>query len=155
MSTHLEFEKPIAELEGKIKELRHLSDGDGVNIIDEISRLQEKLDRLLRQTYGKLTPWQKILVARHPERPHCSDYVAALIDDFTPLAGDRTFADDKAMVGGLGRFRGRSVVIIGNEKGADTEGRAFDDFAFCRGVRCADHLGRILCQGSDIRPRDG
>jgi acetyl-CoA carboxylase carboxyl transferase subunit alpha len=145
MSTHLEFEKPIAELEGKIKELRHLSDGDGVNIIDEISRLQEKLDRLLRQTYGKLTPWQKILVARHPERPHCSDYVAALIDDFTPLAGDRTFADDKAMVGGLGRFRGRSVVIIGNEKGADTEGRVAHNFGMARpeGYRKAIRLMRL------------
>jgi acetyl-CoA carboxylase carboxyl transferase subunit alpha len=145
MSTYLEFEKPIAELEGKIKELRHLSDGDGVNIIDEISRLQEKLDRLLRQTYGKLTPWQKILVARHPERPHCSDYVAALIDDFTPLAGDRAFADDKAIVGGLGRFRGRSVVIIGNEKGADTEGRVAHNFGMARpeGYRKAIRLMRL------------
>jgi acetyl-CoA carboxylase carboxyl transferase subunit alpha len=145
MSTYLEFEKPIAELEGKIKELRHLSDGDGVNIIDEISRLQEKLDRLLRQTYSKLTPWQKILVARHPERPHCSDYVAALIDDFTPLAGDRAFADDKAIVGGLGRFRGRSVVIIGNEKGADTEGRVAHNFGMARpeGYRKAIRLMRL------------
>ncbi len=145
MSTYLEFEKPIAELEGKIKELRHLSDGDGVNIIDEISRLQEKLERLLRQTYNKLTPWQKILVARHPERPHCSDYVAALIDDFTPLAGDRAFADDKAVVGGLGRFRGRSVVIIGNEKGADTEGRVAHNFGMARpeGYRKAIRLMRL------------
>ena len=145
MSTYLEFEKPIAELEGKIKELRHLSDGDGVNIIDEISRLQEKLDRLLRQTYGKLTPWQKILVARHPDRPHCSDYVAALIDEFTPLAGDRAFADDKAVVGGLGRFRGRSVVVIGNEKGADTEGRVAHNFGMARpeGYRKAIRLMRL------------
>ena len=145
MSTYLEFEKPIAELEGKIRELRHLSDGDGVNIIDEISRLQEKLDRLLRQTYGKLTPWQKILVARHPERPHCSDYVAALIDDFTPLAGDRAFADDKAVVGGLGRFRGRSVMIIGNEKGADTEGRVAHNFGMARpeGYRKAIRLMKL------------
>lgn len=145
MSTYLEFEKPIAELEGKIKELRHLSDGDGVNIIDEISRLQEKLNRLLRQTYGKLTPWQKLLVARHPERPHCSDYVAALIDVFTPLAGDRAFADDKAVVGGLGRFRGRSVVIIGNEKGADTEGRVAHNFGMARpeGYRKAIRLMKL------------
>ncbi|MFP6741682.1 MAG: acetyl-CoA carboxylase carboxyltransferase subunit alpha [Alphaproteobacteria bacterium] len=145
MTTYLEFEKPIAELEGKIKELRHLSDGDGVGIIDEISRLQEKLERLLRQTYGKLTPWQKILVARHPERPHCSDYVAALIDDFTPLAGDRAYADDKAMVGGLGRFRGRSVVVIGNEKGADTEGRVAHNFGMARpeGYRKAIRLMKL------------
>jgi acetyl-CoA carboxylase carboxyl transferase subunit alpha len=145
MTTYLEFEKPIAELEGKIKELRHLSDGDGVGIIDEIGRLQEKLERLLRQTYGKLTPWQKILVARHPERPHCSDYVAALIDDFTPLAGDRAYADDKAMVGGLGRFRGRSVVVIGNEKGADTEGRVAHNFGMARpeGYRKAIRLMKL------------
>ena len=106
MSTFLEFEKPIAELEGKIKELRHLSDGDGINIVEEVSRLQEKLDRLLVQTYGKLTPWQKTMVARHPDRPHFMDYVSGLFDEFTVLAGDRLFADDKAVIGGLARFRG-------------------------------------------------
>ncbi|MEE2980189.1 MAG: acetyl-CoA carboxylase carboxyltransferase subunit alpha [Pseudomonadota bacterium] len=145
MPTYLEFEKPIAELEGKIKELRHLSDGDGVNIIDEVSRLQEKLEHLLQQTYGKLTPWQKILVARHPERPHFSDYVAALIDDFTILAGDRAYADDKAIIGGLGRFRGRSVMIIGHEKGADTESRVSHSFGMARpeGYRKAIRLMRL------------
>ena len=145
MPTYLEFEKPIAELEGKIKELRHLSDGDGVNIIDEVSRLQDKLERLLQQTYGKLTPWQKILVARHPERPHFSDYAAALIDDFTPLAGDRAFADDKAIVGGLGRFRGRSVMVLGHEKGADTDGRVAHNFGMARpeGYRKAIRLMRL------------
>ena len=123
MSTFLEFEKPIAELEGKIKELRHLSDGDGINIVEEVSRLQEKLDRLLVQTYGKLSPWQKTLVARHPERPHFMDYASGMFEDFTVLAGDRCYADDKAVIGGLARFRGRSVMLIGHEKGRDTEGR--------------------------------
>ena len=145
MSTYLEFEKPIAELEGKIKELRHLSDGDGVNIVDEISRLQDKLDRLLRQTYGKLTPWQKILVARHPDRPHFSDYVEALIEDFTPLAGDRVFAEDKAVIGGLGRFRGRSVAVIGHEKGGDTDERVAHNFGMARpeGYRKAVRLMKL------------
>lgn len=145
MSTYLEFEKPIAELEGKIEELRHLSDGDGVNIVDEIGRLQDKLDRLLRQTYGKLTPWQKILVARHPERPHFSDYVEVLIEDFTPLAGDRVFAEDKAVIGGLGRFRGRSVAVIGHEKGGDTDERVAHNFGMARpeGYRKAVRLMKL------------
>src|SRR3546814_631850 len=116
MPTFLEFEKPIAELEGKIEELRHLSDAGDINIAEEVGRLQAKADRLLRQTYSRLTPWQKTLVARHPERPHFSDYVHALIKDFTPLAGDRAFADDRAIIGGLGRFRDHSIVLIGHEK---------------------------------------
>ncbi len=145
MSTYLEFEKPIAELEGKLKELRHLSDGGGINIVEEVGRLQEKLDRLLRQTYGKLTPWQKILVARHPDRPHFSDYVEALIEDFTPLAGDRTFADDKAVIGGLGRFRGRAVAVIGHQKGGDTDERVAHNFGMARpeGYRKAARLMRL------------
>ncbi|MFQ5785567.1 MAG: carboxyl transferase domain-containing protein, partial [Alphaproteobacteria bacterium] len=145
MNTYLDFEKPIAELEGKIKELRHLSDGGGVNIVDEITRLQSKIDRLLRQTYGKLTPWQKTQVARHPERPHFSDYAAGLIEDFTPLAGDRTFAEDKAVIGGLGRLRGRSIMLIGHEKGADTEGRVAHNFGMARpeGYRKAVRLMRL------------
>ena len=128
MSTFLEFEKPIAELEGKIKELRHLSDGSGINIVEEVAKLQDKLDKQLAQTYGKLSPWQKVQVARHPDRPHFLDYVAALFDGFTPLAGDRCFADDKAVIGGLARFRGRSVMVIGHEKGRDTEGRIAHNF---------------------------
>src|SRR3546814_5417370 len=96
MQTFLEFEKPIAELEGKIKELRHLSDAGDINIADEVARMQSKVDRLLRSTYERLTPAQKVQVARHPNRPQFSDYVAALIDDFTPLAGDRAFADRKS-----------------------------------------------------------
>ena len=145
MSTYLEFEKPIAELEGKINELRHLSDGDGINIVEEVSRLQEKLDRLLGETYEKLTPWQKILVARHPDRPHFTDYVATLIDDFTPLAGDRAFADDKAVIGGLGRFNGRSVVVIGHQKGSDTDERVAHNFGMARpeGYRKATRLMKL------------
>ncbi len=145
MNTYLDFEKPIAELEGKIKELRHLSAGGGVNIVDEITRLQAKVDRLLRQTYGKLTPWQKTQVARHPDRPHFTDYVARLVDDFTPLAGDRGFAEDPAIIGGLGRFRGRSVMIMGHEKGADTDERIAHNFGMARpeGYRKAARLMRL------------
>ena len=145
MNTFLEFEKPIAELEGKIKELRHLSDGDGINIVDEVGRLQDKLDRLLAQTYGKLSPWHKTLVARHPDRPHFMDYAAALFDGFTILAGDRLYADDKAVIGGLARFRGRSVMLIGHEKGRDTEGRIAHNFGMARpeGYRKAVRLMRL------------
>ncbi len=132
MPTFLDFEKPIAELEGKIEELRHLSDAGGMNIAEEVAKLQTKADRLLRTTYGKLNPWQKTLVARHPERPHFSDYAAALIEDYTPLAGDRAFADDAAIQGGLGRFRDRNVVILGTEKGADTASRVRHNFGMAR-----------------------
>ncbi|MCH7888210.1 MAG: acetyl-CoA carboxylase carboxyltransferase subunit alpha [Proteobacteria bacterium] len=145
MDTYLTFEKPIAEIEDKIRELRHVADGGGVNIVDEITRLQAKVDRLLRQTYTRLTPWQRTQVARHPDRPHMGDYVAALIEDFTPLAGDRTFADDKAVIGGLGRFRGRPVMVIGHEKGTDTEGRIAHNFGMARpeGYRKAVRLMRL------------
>lgn len=132
MHNYLDFEKPIADLEGKIEELRHLSSDGEVNIADEVTKLQSKVDKLLRQTYAKLSPWQKTQIARHPDRPHTVDYVAALIDDFTPLAGDRAFAEDKAMIGGLGRFRGSSVVVIGNEKGADTNDRVAHNFGMAR-----------------------
>jgi acetyl-CoA carboxylase carboxyl transferase subunit alpha len=132
MNTFLDFEKPIAELEGKIKELRHISDNGELNIVEEVSRLQSKAERLLKQTYSKLTPWQKTLVARHPDRPHMSDYLDALVEDFSPLAGDRAFGEDSAIVGGIGRFRGYSAVIIGNEKGADTEGRVHHNFGMAR-----------------------
>jgi len=132
MPTFLEFEKPIAELEGKIEELRHLTNTDDMNIAEEVTKLQGKADRLLRQTYGKLTAWQKTLVARHPERPHFGDYVGALVEDWTPLAGDRSFADDRAILGGLGRFRGRSVVLLGHEKGSDTASRVRHNFGMAR-----------------------
>jgi len=145
MSSYLDFEKPIAEIEGKIHELRHLSDSGGVNILEEVSRLQGRVDRILRQTYNRLSPWQKALVARHQLRPHFSDYVAALIEDFTPLAGDRNYSEDRAIVGGLGRFRGRAVMVIGHEKGADTEGRLRHNFGMANpeGYRKAVRLMRL------------
>jgi len=138
----LEFEKPIAELEGKIEELRHLSDSGEVNIAEEVSKLQAKVDKLLRSTYAKLTPWQKTQVARHPQRPHALVYIQGLIEDFTPLAGDRLFAEDQAIVGGLGRFRGRSVVVMGHEKGHDTDGRLRHNFGMAKpeGYRKARRL---------------
>jgi acetyl-CoA carboxylase carboxyl transferase subunit alpha len=138
----LEFEKPILELEAKIAELRKTGTGDSVNIAEEIGRMQVKVDRLLTQTYTKLTPQQKVLVARHQERPHFSDYVRGLIEDFTPLAGDRCFAEDHALVGGLGRFRGRSVVVMGHEKGSDTDDRIKHNFGMARpeGYRKAQRL---------------
>ncbi len=142
MHNFLDFEKPIAELEGKIEELRHLSDDGEINIAEEVARLQAKVDRLLRQTYAKLSSWQTTQVARHPDRPHSSDYIAGLIEDFTPLAGDRLFAEDQAIVGGLGRFRGFSVVVISQEKGADTNSRVTHNFGMARpeGYRKAQRL---------------
>jgi len=138
----LDFERPVAELEGKIEELRRLSTTGELNIADEVGRLQSSADRLLRQTYSRLTPWQKVQVARHPERPHCLDYIAGLITEFVPLAGDRAFAEDAAIVGGIGRFRGRSVLALGTEKGADTEGRLKHNFGMGRpeGYRKARRL---------------
>ncbi len=146
--SQLEFEKPILELEGKIEELRHMSSGAEVNIADEIARMQSKADRLLRQTYGKLTPAQKVQVARHQERPHFVDYVNALIDDFTPLAGDRNFAEDHALIGGLGRFQGQSCVIMGHEKGHDTTSRIKHNFGMARpeGYRKAQRLMKMAEQ---------
>jgi acetyl-CoA carboxylase carboxyl transferase subunit alpha len=145
MRHFLEFERPIAELEGKLEELRHLSAESGLNIAEEVARLQSQADRFLRQAYARLTPWQKVEVARHPERPHCREYIAALITDFTPLAGDRAFADDAAVIGGLGRFRGRSVMVLGTEKGADTENRIKHNFGMARpeGYRKARRLMRL------------
>jgi acetyl-CoA carboxylase carboxyl transferase subunit alpha len=141
----LEFERPIAELESKIEELRHLSTTGGLNIADEVGRLESSADRLLRQTYARLTPWQKVQVARHPERPHCLDYVHGLIADFVPLAGDRVFGEDAAVIGGIGRFRGQSVVVLGTEKGADTEARLKHNFGMARpeGYRKARRLMRL------------
>jgi acetyl-CoA carboxylase carboxyl transferase subunit alpha len=142
MRHYLDFEKPIAELEGKIEELRRMSEPGGINIADEVARLTTVADRQLRTAYARLTPWQKTLVARHPDRPKAMDYFAALISDFTPLAGDRAFADDAAVLGGLGRFRGRSVVVLGTEKGADTESRVKHNFGMARpeGYRKARRL---------------
>ena len=138
----LDFEKPIANLEAMIEDLRHRIDGDGVNIADEIGRLQAKVDRERRAIYAKLAPWQKTQVARHPDRPHASDYIKALIEDFTPLAGDRCFGEDAAIVGGLGRFNGASVMVIGNEKGSDTDSRLKHNFGMAKpeGYRKAKRL---------------
>lgn len=142
MRHFLDFEKPLAELDSKIEELRKMSGADGLNIADEVARLTDKADKQLRATYAKLTPWQKTLVARHPERPKAGDYLAGLITDYTPLAGDRAFAEDEAIIGGLGRFRGRSVVVIGTEKGHDTESRVKHNFGMARpeGYRKARRL---------------
>ncbi|HUC69200.1 MAG TPA: acetyl-CoA carboxylase carboxyltransferase subunit alpha [Stellaceae bacterium] len=142
MRHFLDFEKPLAELEGKIEELRHLSNGNDINIADEVTRLEAKVDRLLRQTYAKLTPWQKVQLARHPDRPHGSDYIKELIAEFTPLAGDRGFGEDRAILGGIGRFRGRSVVVLAHEKGADTEMRLKHNFGMAKpeGYRKARRL---------------
>ncbi len=145
MRHFLDFERPIAELEGKIEELRHLSADSGLNIAEEVGRLEAQAGRLLRQSYARLSSWQKVLVARHPDRPHCLDYIAGLISEFVPLAGDRAFAEDPAVVGGIGRFRGRSVMVIGTEKGADTESRVNRNFGMARpeGYRKARRLMRL------------
>jgi acetyl-CoA carboxylase carboxyl transferase subunit alpha len=143
MHAYLEFERPIAELEGKIVELRALAAQDSsMNIDGDVSRLQERADQLIKDTYGRLTPWQKALVARHPARPHFSDYVEGLIDEFTPLAGDRLFGEDRAVVAGLGRFQGQAVAVVGHEKGNDTKSRLKHNFgmAMPEGYRKAQRL---------------
>ncbi len=139
---YLDFEKPIAELEGKIEELRRLTSDGGLNIAEEVGRLQSKVDKQLRTAYGRLTAWQKVQVARHPERPHAGDYIQALVQDFTPLAGDRMFSDDAAIVGGIGRLNGYSCVVIANEKGNDTDSRVKHNFGMARpeGYRKAQRL---------------
>jgi acetyl-CoA carboxylase carboxyl transferase subunit alpha len=143
--TFLDFEKPIAEIEGQIEELRHRMDLDGGAAAAEMARLEARLDRVLTETYAKLTPWQKVQVARHPGRPRCLDYVEAMIEEFVPLAGDRGFAEDAAIVAGLGRFRGRSVMVIGQERGADTETRIRHNFGMAKpeGYRKAIRLMRL------------
>jgi acetyl-CoA carboxylase carboxyl transferase subunit alpha len=142
MRHFLDFEKPIAELEGKIEELRRMSEPDGINIADEVARLSTVADRQLRTTYGRLTPWQKTQVARHPDRPKAQDYIDTLITEFTPLAGDRAFADDAAVLGGMGRFHGRPVMVLGTEKGTDTDSRVKHNFGMARpeGYRKARRL---------------
>ncbi len=144
----LEFEKPIAELEGKIAELRNMTSSKDFSIAEEISRLETKAEKLMMNTYGKLTAAQKMQVARHSERPHFSDYVKGLITDFTPLAGDRNFGEDHAMIGGLGRFNGRSVVVMGQEKGSDTTSRIQHNFGMARpeGYRKAIRLMEMASQ---------
>ena len=131
--TYLEFEKPLADLEGKAEELRALArKGEGVDLEKEAAALDRKAEDLLRDLYRGLDPWRKTLVARHPDRPHCIDYITALFSEWTPLAGDRTFGDDNAVMGGLARFRDRPVVVIGHEKGNDTKSRIFRNFGMAR-----------------------
>jgi len=132
MATFLDFEKPIAELESRVAELRETAQSGAINIDAEISKLEERAERLLRETYAKLTPWQKTQVARHPHRPHFKDYVARLIEDFVPLAGDRKFGEDQAIVGGLGRLGGRRVLVIGHEKGDDVASRLRHNFGMAK-----------------------
>ena len=142
MRNFLDFEKPIADLEGKIEELKHLSTSGDINIAEEVGKLQSKVERQLQNIYQKLTPWQTVQVARHPDRPHVKDILAAMISDFMPLAGDRAFGDDAAVIGGLGRFRGRAVMVIGTEKGRDTDERLRHNFGMARpeGYRKAQRL---------------
>ena len=133
MRSYLDFEKPVAELEAKVEELRALSaSGEAVDIGEEISRLEGKAAQTLKDLYAELTPWQKTQVARHPQRPHCLDYVAQLITDFMPFAGDRKYGEDEAIVGGFGRFRGSSICVIGHEKGSSTESRLKHNFGMAR-----------------------
>ncbi|MCA0400709.1 MAG: acetyl-CoA carboxylase carboxyltransferase subunit alpha [Proteobacteria bacterium] len=140
---YLDFEKPVAELESKIAELRALADKDGAASIDEeVGKLEAKAGIALRDLYANLTPWQKTFVARHQDRPHCLDYVAGLISEFTPLAGDRVFGEDAAVIAGFGRFRGQPVAVLGQEKGSDTEARLKHNFGMARpeGYRKAQRI---------------
>ncbi|HKG01315.1 MAG TPA: acetyl-CoA carboxylase carboxyltransferase subunit alpha [Xanthobacteraceae bacterium] len=133
MRSYLDFEKPVAELEAKIEELRALQgEGDAVAIGEEIERLEARATQALKRLYADLTPWQKTQVARHPQRPHCLEYVNALIADFTPVAGDRKYGEDEAIVGGFGRFRGESLCVIGHEKGSTTDSRIKHNFGMAR-----------------------
>jgi acetyl-CoA carboxylase carboxyl transferase subunit alpha len=146
---YLSFEQPILELEGKIEELKRLQDAE-MDIAEEVARLSEKVERMLKATYGKLTPWQKVQVARHPSRPRCGAFIEALIEDFTQLAGDKLYGEDAAIIGGIGRFHGRSVMVIGQERGHDLASRLKHNFGMPkpegyrkaqRLMKMADHFG--------------
>jgi acetyl-CoA carboxylase carboxyl transferase subunit alpha len=145
MHTYLEFEKPIAELEARVADLRETATAGEIDIEAEIAKLEAKSDKLLRETYARLTPWQKTQVARHPDRPHFKDYVEAIADGFLPLAGDRAFADDPAIIGGLGKIDGRRVMVIGHEKGDDTASRLKHNFGMAKpeGYRKAIRLMQL------------
>jgi len=145
MLTFLDFEKPIADLEARVSELRETAESGSIDLEAEIGKLEAKSSKLLRETYAKLTPWQKAQVARHPERPHFKDFVAGLVTDFMPLAGDRGFADDPAMIGGLARIDGRRVMLIGHEKGDDTASRLKHNFGMAKpeGYRKAIRLMQL------------
>lgn len=148
MNNFLDFEKPIADLEGKIRELEGLDNGSDLEINEDVAKLRGKASQLLKTTYEKLTPWQKTQVARHVDRPKFKDIASQLIEDFTPLAGDRGFAEDHAIVGGLGRFRGQSVMVMGTEKGSDIETRLKHNFGMARpeGYRKAQRLMQMADQ---------
>lgn len=145
---HLEFEKPVLELEAKITELRNVSSDSSINIAEEVARMESKAQKLLKQTYSDLDAQQKVQVARHQERPHFSDYIKALITDYTSLAGDRNFAEDNALLGGIGRFHGQSCIIMGHEKGFDTQSRIHHNFGMARpeGYRKAQRLVKMASQ---------
>ena len=145
MLTYLEFEKPIAALDAKIHELRETATAGDIDIDSEVAKLEAKSSKLLKDTYAKLTPWQKTMVARHPDRPHFKHYVAGLTEDFMPLAGDRAFADDPAIIGGLARIDGRRVMLIGHEKGDDTASRLKHNFGMAKpeGYRKAIRLMQL------------
>ena len=145
MLSYLDFEKPIAELETRVAELRETANSGSIDIDAEVAKLEAKSSKLLRDTYARLTPWQKAQVARHPERPHFKDYLAGIADDFVPLAGDRSFADDPAIIGGLARIDGRKVILIGHEKGDDTASRLKHNFGMAKpeGYRKAIRLMRL------------
>ncbi len=139
---NLDFEQPIAELEAKLEELRRITSSGDVNVTDEVNRIEKKIDRLLKESYAKLTPAQKVQVARHPGRPHTLNYIEALFTDFQPLAGDRHFAEDRALIAGLARFHGRPVMVMGQERGHDTESRVKHNFGMAKpeGYRKAQRL---------------
>ena len=149
MTTYLEFEKPVAELEQRIAELREAAKGDDVDIDEELSRLEQRSQDLLGSLYGALTPWQKTQVARHPARPHFRDYVEHIFDDFLPLGGDRTYGNDEAILGGFARLNGRRIVLIGHEKGNDTASRIRHNFGmgkpegYRKAIRLMDLAGRF------------
>ena len=145
MQSYLEFEKPVADLEARVAALRETASNGAIDIEAEVGRLEAKAEKLLRDTYGRLTPWQKAQVARHPDRPHFKDFATKLADDFLPLAGDRAFGDDQAILGGLARIGGRRVMLIGHEKGDDTASRLRHNFGMAKpeGYRKAIRLMRM------------
>ncbi len=148
MQHYLDFEKPIADLQARIAELRETADGGPVDVAKELKRLELKSENMLADIYAKLTPWQKTQVARHPDRPHFKDYVAGFVEDFMPLAGDRALSDDLAIIGGLGRIEGRRVMVMGHEKGDNTESRLKHNFGMAKpeGYRKAIRLMKLADQ---------
>ncbi len=128
IKSYLEFEKPIEDLELKVEELRRISDGKDINLSGEVKKLEKRVKEMRTEIFSKLTPWQKTLLARHPDRPYTLDYIGLIVEDFVELHGDRRYADDKAIVGGIGRIQGKSVVIVGHQKGRGTKERIYRNF---------------------------